>query len=617
MYRVLYDGDSTQMQSAEEHLYLEPGGDVDEGDEHDEDVSVQDDDDSVVVDDVGTDSEDENVVSDRSSERSVQIGNSVKVGDNTWVRVQEMGSDVRIEEDDVVAPPIFGLKNLEVTDDVEAIDFFLLMLPVPLEKMLEVVKYRAAEVNDKYKDRWYKEHVVGFLLVLLGSAQFKRGTNLWSRKMVGLIPPLDFGRYITEDRYKRVQRYLSRGPEGCDDLLAEDPWAQVRWLVDGFNEVRRRELTPGPSLNPDESMFAWKGKSGVGGLPHMSFVKRKPEPLGLENKNTCDGTSGVMLFMEMQEGKIRMARKKWLDKYSATTATTLRLVEGCNIRDGKKRTVHCDSWFMSKATRDALSAEFNMHSIGSVKTAHRNFPAEDLRWTLDGTPRGTHVVFKCQGEDTWAIGWSDIHYKLYLATCGESTPGKPAGKMRQRADGRNYSIDVPRPKVLEEYAVKMGSVDLHNRYRQGLLGLHKVIKTTTWQARIQNELFATCTIDAFLLSQYFLPKWKNQSYLDLDESKLFAWLGDLLASLIKMLEENDNVVRADAIVRQELVCQQVPIGRKRQKTGAGAGAMRPIQQRCRYCSLGGERAPQSLNRCEVWGISNHISLQHSHRYLYV
>ena len=73
-----------------------------------------------------------------------------------------------------------------------------------------------------------------------------------------------------------------------------------------------------------------------------------------------------------------------------------------------------------------------------------------------------------------AIGWNDIHYKLYLATCGESGPGKPAGKTRQRADWRNFSIDVPRPEAVAEYAANMGNVDLHKRFRLGMLGLHKV-----------------------------------------------------------------------------------------------------------------------------------------------
>ena len=46
----------------------------------------------------------------------------------------------------------------------------------------------------------------------------------------------------------------------------------------------------------DESMVCWTGN----GMPHVSFVPRKPEPLGCELKNTCDATTGCMLFLEIQ-----------------------------------------------------------------------------------------------------------------------------------------------------------------------------------------------------------------------------------------------------------------------------------------------------------------------------
>ena len=112
-------------------------------------------------------------------------------------------------------------------------------------------------------------------------------------------------------------------------------------------------------------------------------------------------------------------------------------------------------------TRDAIKEKFGYHTVGCVKTAHRDFPVEALRWCLKDTQRGEHVVFKEKNNDTWAIGWNDVHYKLYLATCGQSTFGAPAPKMRQRADGRNTSIDIPRPSIIAEYANNMGSVDVH------------------------------------------------------------------------------------------------------------------------------------------------------------
>jgi hypothetical protein len=54
-------------------------------------------------------------------------------------------------------------------------------------------------------------------------------------------------------------------------------------------------------------MIQWTGASGPPhGMPHISFVPRKPVPLGCAVKCVCDGTSGVMMHIEIQEGKTRM-----------------------------------------------------------------------------------------------------------------------------------------------------------------------------------------------------------------------------------------------------------------------------------------------------------------------
>jgi len=468
------------MKSAEEHLSPEiPDDDSDSDSDAESAVDVDNDGGNVRIDE--RPDEDDDVVGLTAVGDKVPIGGKVTVGrkahaatgaviaeGKTWTRVADMGDDVRIAEEEIVPPPQFELKNCSVDDTTKELDLFWLLMPVTLDEMFDVLQFRAAEVNDKHGKHWCREHIVAHLLVLFGAAQFKKGTKYWSKEKVGVMPAPDFGQYITHDRFKRVGRYLARGPEGCDEMLSTDPWAQFRWLVDGFNETRRRELTPGKKLNPDESMFAWKGKSGVGGLPHLSFVKRKPEPLGLESKTVCDGESGVMLFMEMQEGTTRMARKDYVDDHQHTTAATMRLVEGCYPDDGKKRTVYIDSWFCSYKTQLALQEKFGCHTIGSVKTAHALFPAEAARWTLKDLDRGEHVVFKCDDEDVWCIAWSDVHFKLYLATCGESGPGESAAKKRQRSDGRNFSIQVDRPKAVAERATSVGNVDLHDRHRQGI-----------------------------------------------------------------------------------------------------------------------------------------------------
>ncbi len=80
-------------------------------------------------------------------------------------------------------------------------------------------------------------------------------------------------------------------------------------------------------------MLEWKGNSRNRGLPHLSFIKRKPQPLGTEFKSVCEGTLGMSVFIEIQKGKVRMARKKWARTYGATTGCTFRLLEALNISE--------------------------------------------------------------------------------------------------------------------------------------------------------------------------------------------------------------------------------------------------------------------------------------------
>ncbi len=129
--------------------------------------------------------------------------------------------------------------------------------------------------------------------------------------MEGNASPPDFGRVLSNDRFTRIMRYLARGPDGTETLKQGDPWAEIRWMVDGFNATRKAQFKCGRIVTPDEPMIQWTGASGPPhGMPHISYVPRKPVPLGCEVKCVADCTSGVMMFIELQEGKPRMANQE-------------------------------------------------------------------------------------------------------------------------------------------------------------------------------------------------------------------------------------------------------------------------------------------------------------------
>ncbi len=150
------------------------------------------------------------------------------------------------------------------------------------------------------------------------------------------------------------------------------------------------------------------------------------------------------VYIEIQKRKITMQRQKWYREYKATTACTVRLLDkmgtkevvdvedrGRYILNGeKKRCVYADSWFTSVETALALKTELVLHFTGPIKTAHKYFPLDEMRWMLSHMRRGEHMVMKCNGAEMWAMGWHDHHYKCYLTTHGTDLPGKPAQKKK-------------------------------------------------------------------------------------------------------------------------------------------------------------------------------------------
>ena len=295
-----------------------------------------------------------------------------------------------------------------------------------------------------------------------------------------------------------------------------------------------------------------------------------------------DFTIGVMLYLEIQEGKERMARQKYVGEYQATSACTLRMLAALSIGENSlapnnklQRVIFGDSWFASLETLTALREKLGLHFVGVIKTAHKGYPLEMCRWALVDEDRGKYVVFKhVDLENVWAIGWSDIHFKTFICTQGVSSYGDAAEKKRQRADGRNYKIQVDRPRVIGDYQKNMEYVDRHNRFRQNILGLAKLWRTKKWQVRVILEVFGMALVDSFLLARKFIPRWQQA-----DDSDGVFW-----RYVTALLPQLANEYGGGGPTRSLLKCEQVLIGKTKVEKGTNAGRVVAKQMRCVYCS---------------------------------
>ena len=126
----------------------------------------------------------------------------------------------------------------------------------------------------------------------------------------------------------------------------------------------------------DELMSSWVSRQQdhtKDGIPHLTKIIRKPKGVGTEVKCLADGVVGIMLQMEICEGKDAEAEKKW-SYLPAGTAQTLRLSE---FWHGSQRIVVGDSAFSSVTTAIECQKKGLFYS-GIVKTASKEFPKDYL-----------------------------------------------------------------------------------------------------------------------------------------------------------------------------------------------------------------------------------------------
>ncbi len=145
---------------------------------------------------------------------NLKIGDTVQAGNMTWKIIEGLAEDAR-------RVPHFQTTfktNLFHDGTIEA-DVFRALLPISKNDLLEIVRENAEESKDR--QNWVEWHIDAALAIILGGGQFKEETDLWVTQRVGLMPPPDFGRFLSRDRFMRILRYWARVRQEERDKLRD------------------------------------------------------------------------------------------------------------------------------------------------------------------------------------------------------------------------------------------------------------------------------------------------------------------------------------------------------------------------------------------------------------
>ena len=238
------------------------------------------------------------------------------------------------------------------------------------------------------------------------------------------------------------------------------------------------------------------------GMPNVTKIARKPEGVGAEFKSIIDPYTGIILGLELQEGKHAMRAKEKCAELGAGAACTWRLTKPWH---GSGRTVIGDSWFGSFKCALALML-VGLYCCMMVKTAYKCFPLaflkawaseEEERVDEEGNPIpwGNHKVLRRSEPNPnggpplvfYALGHRDRKLKTIITNKGTTLPGEPMSVERSRIitdeEGRPaneyYLKTTPRCKMMELLFEDFSVIDIENHRRQGVLR-EVLVETLLW-----------------------------------------------------------------------------------------------------------------------------------------
>ena len=192
-------------------------------------------------------------------------------------------------------------------------DLFLLLWPGDWRSQLaqlndSIVRDYAMKSKNKPNARRIKpisesEFFTFFGIIILSGAMGKGGSLLFEKEMdrqkegvFRMTPCINFSPYMGLRRFEDIKAYFPLAFADFDkkDPLDpnHDPWYMISRLIDDFNNNRKKGVAASVIKVLDELMSAWRPrKNKTGGLPNISFILRKPEPLGTEFKcGACAAT---------------------------------------------------------------------------------------------------------------------------------------------------------------------------------------------------------------------------------------------------------------------------------------------------------------------------------------
>jgi hypothetical protein len=166
------------------------------------------------------------------------------------------------------------------------------------------------------------ELILGYALFIAAAGFIEKGLHLFTsdQDYDSFYPPPGFDKHMKYHRFKAWKQLIVQVSEDSARKRDDDPWWPFSSVVEGFNKVRREKITAWLCDIFDEAMSVFRPRStATSKLPNISFILRKPKPLGSEFKYIACPVVGTMKCLEIHRGAKPMQNAKYSKEHGCTS----------------------------------------------------------------------------------------------------------------------------------------------------------------------------------------------------------------------------------------------------------------------------------------------------------
>ena len=374
-----------------------------------------------------------------------------------------------------------------------------------------------------------REFWVGWGLVLASRCVGReRGEKMWDKATNGIMIEVTARSFVTDfnpaqfmslERFKEWKTCVAwmYADEAIKD---DDPWWQISPAFEAHRRNRKRTIALSIIKVLDESMSAFRPQTKKdGNVPHLSFIKRKPEPLGIEVKVAM--CCMLLVFLNMNLCRSRKKGDEAGEDREYDNVTPMKTVRvslslmkeskvdrtnpsGCDTNPNATRDVFLgDAWFSSVDLAVKTMQVHDSHYIGVVKMNSSKYPKRFLEETMKMWPAGSHLNLEAtvDGVPLVATGYKYCKSKviafIWTKGAGHTEPGDPYIAKWHDSKSNRCERWIDRPSIVAFYFNQCNGIDVGNMMRQKVLRLEKSWVTQNGYFRLLTTLVGTNVVDTY------------------------------------------------------------------------------------------------------------------------